>query len=591
MVQVRPGFKSLLFLALVAAMSVIMAGCASSNSVVSNRDTLLQEAQGTASPTANVPQNAAPVINLKASQSLVGYSGQVIFTADGMDPDGDPLKFSWTASEGVFVNQTGSQATWKAPDKVVSAEIKCQAEDPKGAKNSAKAQVDVVGGRKYHLNIAINRTSLYSNSVTDSQTAEWIPLSQGKVTLPAINQVGVSDMMGNVELEIDSGVQLASQSEVWVQYLDWEAKYTVVFPASGKSISDSIQFYPGYDGISIAVARGDSFQTLRGGVEVMVEEQTTAEYRRMSEVTVQVGTGQQVAQNGVAFLSSELPGSEATLKVSKAGYQPLSGYKIPVFVDGLTIVRARMIADSGTPRTEAIVSWSRPYKEQKAVAVNGPFEIGFGQPMEKASIFNDLEMVIQEAESRSTIILNGADVANRFTVQWDGDTLLRLTPKNPLQPLKKYSFSVTRWTAHALDGRILKNYGGMFGAFTTDTDAKPAISSTSPKNGDSGFPRAGPFVIRFDRAMDPTTLPDGLLVEITNVNSGSSVRIDGSSLDSSFTVQWREDNTLLSLTPKTDLLANTPYLVKLLKSGLRSTTGRGIDMLSNLWGQFSTGEL
>jgi len=160
-----------------------------------------------------------------------------------------------------------------------------------------------------------------------------------------------------------------------------------------------------------------------------------------------------------------------------------------------------------------------------------------------------------------------------------------------LKPLKKYSLIVSRWGAHAADGRVLKSYDGMFGSFTTDEDPTPKISSTSPKNGDTNVSRSGPFTIRFDRPMDPTSLKSNLSIEVADIANGAKVSIDSVSLESEFSVVWSEENALLSLVPRKTLKANHSYLIRLLKSALKSKTGRSVDSLDNLWGQFTTGEL
>ncbi len=591
MSRVPPSGKLILFLTAVAVLSAIMSGCTAANSVAVNREALLQEGGGLASDSTKVPSNGQPIISLRSSVALVGFGQEVTLFAEALDPDGDPLQFTWTASEGTIISQSSNQATWKAPDRAVTAEIACRVDDRKGGAASARTVVEVVGGRIYRLALQVDRSSLYARAMADAEPVAFLPLAQAKVSLPALGLAGVSGPTGQVEFALDGGPLVASQTEVIIQYLDWEARYQVVLPTRPTAISDAVQFLPGFDGVTVAVARGDSFLTRRGGVEVQVVEQTGGEFKPMSEVTVQVGTGQQVTQGGVAFLTAELPGSEALLRVTKSGYHALSGYKVPVFIDGVTLVRARLVPESAGFRSNAIVSWTKPFNGQKAVPITGPFEIGFGQPMEKATLFNDMEMVIQEPESRTTLVLAGTDIPNRFTVSWEGDTIVRLTPKTPLRPLRRYSFSVTRWNAHTRDGRVLRSYAGMFGAFTTDEDGDPRIVATAPRNGDTDVSRSGPFTLRFDRAMDPATLKQDLRLEITNVQSGAVVAIDGPSLETSFSVQWSENDSVVSLVPRRVLRPQTPYLVKLVRSGLRSKSGRSIHLFSNLWGQFSTGDL
>lgn len=584
--------KVFLFLAAVLLMTAIMSGCTSANSVAANREALMQEGDSLASSSNSLSRNGQPVVSLRASSALVGLKQEVNLFAEALDPDGDQLQFSWIASEGTIISQNSNQATWQAPDKAGSVEIVCRVDDRKGGTASARTTIEVVGGRSYELSVQIDRRSIFAASAqNEDQEAAFLPLARAKVSLPNLNLTGVTDASGRVKFALDEGSLIASQTEVIIRYLDWETHYQLLLPSRPGTIKDSIQFFPGFDGVTVAVARGDSFQTKRGGVEVQVVEQTSGEYRPMSEVTVQVGTGQQVAKDGIAFLSTELPGNEVLLRVNKAGYYGLSGYKIPIYIDGLTLVRACMVPERAAFRSEAIVSWTKPYNGAKGVPVTGPFEIGFGQPMEQATIFNDFEMVVQDAQSRTTLVLSGNDISKWFDVAWDGDTIIRLTPKIPLKPLRRYSFTLTRWNAHTRDGRVLRSYAGMFGSFTTDDDGDPKIVSTSPRNGEIGFSRSGPFSLRFDRPMDPSSLKQDLSIEITNIKSGNTISIDSSSLESMFSVEWKENDTMLVLVPRKMLLARTTYLVKLIRSGLRSKSGRGIQTFSNLWGQFSTGDL
>ena len=187
--------------------------------------------------------------------------------------------------------------------------------------------------------------------------------------------------------------------------------------------------------------------------------------------------------------------------------------------------------------------------------------------------------------------MRGPEIKRRFRLEWEGMTVLRLYPVSPLKPLKKYSLVINRWTAHCLDGRVLKNYTGMFGSFTTDEDVLPAVTSTSPVNGDTEVPRSGPFEVRFNRPMNPASLYEDLLLEVTDVVSGARVTLNGSSLDKEFDVTWSEDDTVLFLVPRRMLKASRPYLVRLVSTGLKSRSGKAVQGMNYLWGQFSTGDL
>ncbi|MFZ2960486.1 MAG: Ig-like domain-containing protein [Candidatus Ozemobacteraceae bacterium] len=609
--SLKPSFKRLLFAILIFEFVVLFSGCTNSNSVLNSSnpvstDALLSETSTSTSTetgtytyqigtqtgtgTSLLNGNTAPLLSLRTTANLVGYSGVVTLTAEAVDPNGEVLTYSWNASAGAFTNQTSNRATWKAPDQMADVEISCTVRNAKGLSTNAKTLISVVGGRQYEIQLSVARTSMYATNAGENLTDEWVPLANARVSLPGLNQILVSDQTGKIVVDIDGGSKTASASEVIVSYLDWEIRFQTIFVNGTLVRSDKIQFYPGYDGVTVAQGRGDSFQNKRGGIEVTVLETKNGQTEAVKEFAVEVGSSIGKSTTGVAFLAAESIGDQVGLKLSKAGYADLSGMKIPTALDAVTLVQAKMLLAGKTPSTDAFVSWTRPYAGQKAFPVVGPFQIGFGQPMEQATIFEDLEMTIQDGAG-STIVVTGADIDHHFLAVWDGTTILRLTPRNPLKALKRYSLLITRWNARAADGRLLKNYCGMFGVFTTDTDQVPVISATQPRNGDTEIGRSGPFVVRFDRSMNTTTLASNLLIELTDIVSGSKLSIDGSTLTTEFSVTWTEDDTLLTLVPRRTLKASHSYLVKLIRSGLTSRTGKAVDGLTNLWGQFTTGAL
>ncbi|MBF0543291.1 MAG: Ig-like domain-containing protein [Candidatus Riflebacteria bacterium] len=535
--------------------------------------------------------NQAPVISLTASQKVVGFDGLITLTAEAIDPNGDPLYYSWIASEGVFTSQTSNKATWKAPSKNVDTEISCKVDDRKGGTNTGKISISVVGGRKYRATLSISRASLLSTSGGDGLTDEWAALPQAKVIITALNKTLISDQNGTIEADIDSGSKLASSSDITVQYLDWAITYNASFLPTSQYTTDQIQFYPGFDGVTVAVAKGDSFQNKRGGIEVNAYENDAGQQQAVSEFQVQAGTAKQSGNGGLAFLSTSPGNGNIPLTVEKQGYSSINGITIPVSLDAETLVNTTIQPLNKVPITDAFVSWTKPFRGQSAVPTNGPFQIGFGQPMEEGTILDDFQMTIQNTTGGKTAVLNGAEVKNQFTVSWENSITMTLTPKQPLNQLTRYSILVNRWNARALDGRLLKNYSGMFGTFTTDSDSIPSITSTSPKNGDYGVSRAGPFEIRFDRPMDPTSLKTNLQIQISDMDKGNQITVNGSTLDNEFSATWNSSLTILYLVPKRTLGKNKAYLVRLITCGLKSSTGKQLQGFDQIWGQFSTGEL
>jgi hypothetical protein len=400
---------------------------------------------------------------------------------------------------------------------------------------------------------------------------------------------------GVVEFNLDQNQVVASSAQVTVSYYDWEASYVAALIApDGSRIVDNLTFYPGYDSVSVAIARGDSFQLKRGMLEVTAIENTAGTLQPVAEVLVNAGAAQGVSDREAGralVLSSSAGNADVNISLVRPGYQTIEGYQVPVAIDGVTLVRARMSRSGIMADSSAVISYTRPYNGQRSFPVTGPFVIGFGQPMEKNTIFDSFNMMVENKTSGVLTALSGAEIKNRFRIEWVGDTVLKLYPLTNLASLARYSYLINSWDARAADGRILKSYSGMYGEFFTDEDPEPAVLSTNPKNGDAGIGRNGPFAITFNRSMLPSSLYNDLEIEITSLDSGSRLVVDGQSLRSHFSVTWKDNNRVLELVPYRMLRANASYLIRLKRCGLVSDSGKAVANFANLWGQFKTAGL
>ena len=593
--------KQFAIITLITWISLTIVGCTQTNSALTNPVAAKPDDPqtaikigGTSSDTGK-SVNKAPVINLSLTKTSVGTGAELSLNAQALDPDGDKLTFAWSSSEGVFISNSGNNVVWKAPDTPMLASITCLVSDSKGAKTSAKAMVEVVGNTLYRLVVTANRDSLVAGSIAKNNNNMYTPLPGARVELVDSGEVGVTDSSGVVEFNINQTNKVATSTLVNVKCFDWEISYEATLkPLNGNKVLDSINFYPGFDGVTVAVAKGDSFAIKRGAVEVSTIENVYGERKPVPEVTVDIGSAQGMSsvKSGMALIPSPSVGNgEINLRLKKTGYQTIDGYKIPVSPDGVTLVKAQIEKANFTPNSVAILSWTKPYRSQKSFPVNGPFELGFGQPMEKESIFDDIALVIQNKKTGTVMTLDGASIKKHFRVNWIGSTILQLFPIRPLTPMTKYSMLIREWVAHTADGRILKNYNGMYGEFYTDSDPEPSIVSTTPVNGDENIGRSGPFVVNFDRPIKTSSLLDNLKIEITNLKTGSKVSIDGTSLETYFSITWKNQNTTLELVPYRMLQANNTYLIKVLSCNLKSETGKAVKDISNIWGQFKTSGL
>lgn len=589
--------RKLLYISLCVLVTIIVTGCSSVNSIDSlnpaapDPETELNIGKTTETPSVN----AVPVVNIYAARNVVGPQGELNLRAEAIDPAGGQVSIAWQASDGNIISTEGSNAVWKAPAQTSTSIITCIATDVRGGQASAEYSVDVVGNSTYRLTINADRTSVLTGRINIDSTSPVVPISGARVELAAIGETAVSDGNGMVEFNIDQAQVLATSTLVIVKYLDWEISYNAsLLVGDGLRIIDELSFYPGYNEVSVAVARGDSFLLKRGMIEVTAVENSAGAIKPIAEVTIDVGPGQAMsgAGNGRAILSSNIAGNgETTIRLTHNGYQTIEGYYVPVSVDGLTLVNARLSKAGTIPELDAVISWTRPYTNQTAFPVSGPFEIGFGQIMEQSSIFNDISLTIQNKTRGGMTAINGSLIERHFRIVWKSATVLQLYPRQPLDASARYSMMISRWNARAVDGRMLKTYEGLYGEFTTDADPTPKIIATSPKNGDTDVGRNGPFSVRFDRSMQPDSLYDDLEIEITSLDSGARMVLSGTSLRSNFSVTWKENNTLLELVPYQMLRADGSYLIRLNKCNLVSESGKKVSGFSHLWGQFKTGSI
>ncbi len=587
------------FLVACAWLVMNFAGCSSSNSLSSanpaaaDPETSINRGGSTASDTTGL--TLAPVVNIFASKTIVGPLSEIDLRAEAVDPAGGQVTIAWQAESGTIINTNGSNAIWKAPAQTSSNKIVCIATDVRGTSTKAEVTVEVIGNAVYRLIINADRSSLLTSRITSDPASPFVAVAGARVSIEGFADSAVTDAAGAVEFNLDQSSAVASSAQVTVNYYDWEASFVANLAVpEGMRIVDNLTFYPGYDSVTVAIARGDSFQLKRGMLEVTTVELSAGVLKPVAEVQVDAGAAQAVSAqtDGRALVSSNNSGNaEVLLRLARSGYQTIEGYNVPLAIDGLTLVRARMAKSGTLPDSQAVISFVRPYNGQTAFAVTGPFVIGFGQPMEKSTIFDNVNLMIENKNTGSLMSISGPEILRKFKVEWVGNTLLKLHPNFMLRPVTRYSLLVSRWDARAADGRVLKNYAGMYGEFVTDVDPAPSIVATSPKNGDTGVGRSGPFKITFDRPMNTESLYSNLQIEITSLDSNSKLTIDGSSLKSHFSVIWKEGNRVLELVPYRMLRANASYLIRLNRSGLVSESGKAVSGFANLWGQFKTAGL
>lgn len=589
--------KKLFYIAFCIWVIMAIAGCTSTNSISSLNPTAADPESSINLPESDETRatELIPVVNIIAAKTIAGPGAEISLRAEAIDPAGGAITLAWEASGGTIINTDGHTAIWKAPNQTSAPVIACVATDVRGKQARAELKIDVVGNSTYRLVINADRTSIMAGRVTSDASNPFVPVSGARVEMEGMGEIGVSDTTGMVEFNIDQSTAVATYSLVKINYQDWEASFlaSLVVP-EGMRIVDNLTFYPGYDSVTVAIARGDSFALKRGMLEITTVENNAGDVKPVAEVTIDAGSGQAVsaAVTGRAILTSSTMGNaETSIRLARNGYQTIEGYYVPVAIDGLTLVHARMARTGSVSDSEAVMSWTRPYNSQNAFPVAGPLEIGFGQPMDKSTIFNNINLMVLNKKTSVMTALTGTEIARDFRVEWKGNTVVQLFPKTPLDASARYSILVSSWIARAADGRMLKSYNGLYYEFTTDLDPSPSIVSLTPRNGQTDVGRNGPFSIRFDRSMLPETLYDNLEIEITSLDNGATLKVTGATIKSYFSITWKESNTLVELVPYMMLRANSSYLIRFNSSGLVSESGKKTVGFEKLWGQFTTGNL
>ena len=96
-----------------------------------------------ASVTLTVGANQPPLISsLSGDPSGVLYGGTATITCIASDPDGDVVRYSWSASEGT-ISGVGEKVTWKAPNKGGDFNITVLVSDGKGGETTGNVMVVV----------------------------------------------------------------------------------------------------------------------------------------------------------------------------------------------------------------------------------------------------------------------------------------------------------------------------------------------------------------------------------------------------------------------------------------------------------------
>lgn len=528
---------------------------------------------------------ASVVLNIISDRAVTGTTETLSLRAEALDPQGGLVDLQWQSSSGVIIENHGSRITWKAPEIATEAIIICKASTDSGSKASAETRVQVINPGIYRLEVRVHRSSLIASRIETDSSEEYVPLGSAKVKMLDTDLVTVTDRRGIAEFDISSQQLSSRNATIRVKHSEWEIDYSVEIKDG--ATNDILSFYPGYDGISIASVRGDSFKTRLGEIEVSTFEDTSGKVTSVNDVSVNVGPkNQMLSGDNKKAVFGGFSDKTTRLQIIRSGYNNIDNYVVPVCPDGLTIIRARLVRSGTINQNPAKVSYAIPFNNQKDFKVNSAFEIGFGQPMNRSNLFTDLNLVIRNQDTGELKQITGDVLEEYFDIEWPHNTVLRLNPKFKLTPDTRYSFSITDWNGQSLDDRPM--HANMSGFFRTANDAAPEVVSTSPFNQATGVGRSGPFSIRFSRPMNTESFFKDTAIEIESVESGAKILIANEEINNFFSVSWRDNDTMFDMVPRRRLEPFTTYIVRLKNCSLVSKTNLAVKDLNNLQVQFET---
>jgi outer membrane protein OmpA-like peptidoglycan-associated protein len=100
--------------------------------------------QPTAPPTPPAPANRPPTVKARCEPCTVEVGRQLTASADAQDPDGDTLRYRWSAPTGTFANPATRQTPWTAPMQVGSVPLTVTVDDGRGMTASDTVTVQVI---------------------------------------------------------------------------------------------------------------------------------------------------------------------------------------------------------------------------------------------------------------------------------------------------------------------------------------------------------------------------------------------------------------------------------------------------------------
>jgi outer membrane protein OmpA-like peptidoglycan-associated protein len=95
------------------------------------------------------PQNRPPTVKASCDPCEVEVGRTSTISADGQDPDGDPLTYQWKTAAGTVANPTVRQSPWTAPQQPGQVPVTVTVNDGRGGTASDSVTINVIQPREY----------------------------------------------------------------------------------------------------------------------------------------------------------------------------------------------------------------------------------------------------------------------------------------------------------------------------------------------------------------------------------------------------------------------------------------------------------
>ncbi len=531
-----------------------------------------------------------PAVHIVTELSAIEAGTEVELIADAIDPAGGAVKVYWEASMGEIRDTWGSSALWATPMKSGEAEIKCTAVDARGEKSEALLKVKVIANRTYKVTVLSEKRSMITSTVYNDNDP-YIPASNVKVEIPAVGKIAVTNTEGIAEINVPSDY-LQQEAEVIVSFGNRKITYDAKLHKSDfRQTEDEVILSPSYDFLDVAMAKGDSFILPDAQIYVKALETIGAIEAPLKEVKVESPMDKAFTDmDAKASLMGGLNDGATPLNFYKLGYEEVRNCSVPIKYGSVTLVTAKMIPLGSYSHSEAVISSLKPFNGQQKIPVTTSFEITFAQPMDSSRLFESFSLTVENKTLNKKTIITQANIAEHFTVIEKPNNTFIITPVKKLFPDSVYSLFLQEWTARAFDGRLLKDYSGLYREFKTDSDPMPRLVEQGPAAGSEGVSVFGPLYMVFDRAMDPASfISKDLSFELINLETGHSDQFNSDNVEGFFRVAWNKDATKLTLVPIIAFSRHSNYQLRIKKIDLKSASGQPMESIEHFWTHFKTG--